>query len=130
MRDVKIRTIFGVGAAFAASVPWLWKSHYMLQLLAFDGLNSPVGVGSDMVIGFGLDLVFLFASVIVLSFSYMVLKKWCRPALYILIGVVLMAVVQDVTVYALTDTFQKCGGIVCNGDELPEPKAPEMKTLK
>jgi len=124
------RKTIGISFAFAASIPWLWKSHYMLHLLAFDGLNSSIGVGPDMALGFGFDLVFLFVSMILMSISQSLLKGWCKPALYVLLGVVLVTLVQDATIYALTDNLQECGYIDCSGAGLAEPKAPDVKTLK
>ncbi len=130
MAEMNIRKIFGVGAAFAASIPWLWKSHYVLHLLAIDGVDSSIGVGPDMAIGFGFDLVFLFVSMIFMSISQSLLKGWCKPALYVLLGVVLVTLVQDATIYVLTDNLQECGKVDCSDVGQSEPKAPEVKTLK
>ena len=127
---MSLRKKIGVSFAFAASIPWLWKSHYVLHLLAIDGVDSSIGVGPDMAIGFGFDLMFLFVSMILMSISQSLLKGWCKPALYVLLGVILVTLVQDATIYVLTDNFQECGKVDCSGVGQPEPKAPEVKTLK
>lgn len=127
---MSFRKKIGVSFAYAASIPWLWKSHYVLHLLAIDGVDSSIGVGPDMAIGFGFDLVFLFVSMILMSISQSLLKGWCKPALYMLLGVVLVTLVQGATIYVLTDNLHECGYIDCSGASLPEPKAPEVKTLK
>lgn len=126
----KTRYYIGTISAFAASIPWLWKSYYVLHLLAIDGVDSSIGVGPDMALGFGFDLVFLFVSMILMSLSQSLLRSWCKPALYILLGIVLMTLVQDATIYVLTDNLQECGYIDCRDAGLSEPKAPEVKTLK
>lgn len=127
---MSFRKLIGVSIAFAASIPWLWKSHYVLHLLAVDGVDSSIGVGPDMAIGFGFDLVFLFVSMILMSISQSLLKGWCKPALYVLLGVVLVTLVQDATIYVLTDNLQEYGKVDCSGVGQPEPKTPDVKTLK
>jgi glucan phosphoethanolaminetransferase (alkaline phosphatase superfamily) len=130
MAEMNIRKIIGVGAAFAATIPWLWKSHFMIVMLARNGITTNIGIGVEIGGAVVFDAVSALVALVLFYLSKLLLKEWYRPALFFFAAVIAITIIQDVTLHLLTENMKECNSINCDWIGQPEPLEPEVKTLK
>jgi len=124
------RQHIGYVTGLAASIPWLWKSHFMVFMLAGKGITTNIGIGVEIGIALTSDAISALISLVLFYISKLLLKEWYRPALYFLAAIVLVTLIQDVTLHILTENMKECGSTSCDWVGQPEPPEPEVKTLK
>jgi len=100
-----IRKWAGLIIGFAVLIPFLFKSLYMNGMLSFNGVMNDSSLG-DYNWSISFDIVAFMLLILFLPLSRLLLKQWHKPTLYVLFGIIVMNVSQDLTVYILIKMYE------------------------
>ncbi len=120
MLDIEsLRKKLGWGAAYAAFLPFLWKTVLVIQVLSVNDLKYRPGVDVNVSVVISSGLFAFVVISVCLATSKFLLGKWIKPLLYIFGAFLFIEIVQDVTLIVTAQNIQDCGYPVCGFADEP-----------
>ncbi len=108
------RETIGWGVALAALFPLFFPSYIVVAFLAGDGLDSFYGMRADLEIIAGICLFSVIIVGVLLGASRLLLKRWPRIIIYILLGMIAINCLQIAAMEYSIRQIEQCGSPVCD----------------